>query len=104
MPYIEVVGDPQPPFVLKSFSTSFNGRVDPPFLGRRELPDEIVLNEELDGLFAQVAGRKGPHGRSFSRDLDGDILDGLLGHPVVIVRLRLVVASHGRLQSERLPE
>ena len=78
--------------------------MDPPFVAGRELPDEVVLNAELDGMFAQVAGRKGPHGRSFPLDLDGDILDGLLGYPVVIVRLRLVAASYGWLQSDRLTE
>ena len=44
------------------------------------------------------------HGRSFPLDLHGDILDGLLGHPGDCVCLRLVVASYGRLQSDRLPE
>ena len=46
-----------------------------------ELSDEVVLTEELDDMFAQALGRKGPNGRSFPLDLEGDILDGLLGHP-----------------------
>ena len=76
--------------------------MDPPFVEGGELPDEVVLNEELDDMFAQVAGSKGPHGRSLSLDLDGDILDGQLGHPVVVVLLRLVAASYGRLLSDRV--
>ena len=72
--------------------------------GGGELPDEVVFNEELDGMLAQGVGRKGPHGRSFPLDLDGDILDGLLAHPGDFVCLRLVAASYGRLQSDRLPE
>ena len=78
--------------------------MDPPFIGGGELPDEVVINEELDDMFTQVPGGEGPDGRSLSLDLDGDILDGQLGHPVVVVLLRLVAASYGRLQSDRLPE
>jgi len=63
-----------------------------------------LLDEELGNLIARVAGREGPHGRSFSLDLDGDILDGLLGHSVDSVELRLEAASYGRLRSDRIPE
>ena len=48
-----------------------------------EFSDELVLNEELDDLFAQAPGRKGPAGRSFPLDLEGYMVDGLLGHPWV---------------------
>ena len=78
--------------------------MDPPVIGGREFPDEVFLDEELDNLFAQAAGREGPHGRSFSFDLDGDILDGLLGHSEESIGLRLVAASYGRLRSDRIPE
>jgi hypothetical protein len=56
--------------------------VDPPFVRGGELSDEVVLSEELDDLFTQVPGGEGPDGRFLSLDLDGDILDGQLGHPV----------------------
>ncbi len=52
VPCNEVVSDPQPSFVLKSLSTDFGRRVDPPFVWGGEFPDEVVLDEELDGLFA----------------------------------------------------
>ncbi len=78
--------------------------MDPPLIGGRELPDEVFLDEELDSMFAQVAGRKGPHGRYFSLDLNGDILDGLLGHSENSVELRLEASSYGRLRSDRIPE
>ena len=65
-------------------------------VGGGELPNEVLLDEELDNDFAQAAGREGPHGRSFSLDLDGDILDGLLGHSGNFVGLRLLAASYGR--------
>ena len=58
----------------------------------------------IDDLFAQAAGREGPHERSFPFDLDECILDGLLGHSEDSVGLRLVAASYGRLQSDRIPE
>ena len=77
--------------------------MDPPLVGGRELPDEVFLDEEHASMFAQVAGREGPHGRSFSLDLDGDILDGLLGYSVDLVGLRLVAASYGRLRSDWIP-
>ena len=69
--------------------------MDPPFIWGGELPDEVVLDEELDDMSAQAAGRKGPDGRSFPLDIDGDILDGMLGHPGDCVGLRLVAASYG---------
>ena len=78
--------------------------MDPPLTKGGELPNEVRLDEELDSLFAQATGREGPHGRSFSFDLDGDILDGLLGHSEDSVGLRLVAASYGRLRSDRIPE
>jgi hypothetical protein len=78
--------------------------VDPPLIGGGELPNEVLLDEELDIMFIQAAGREGPHGRSFSLDLDGDILDGLLGHSGGLVGLRLVAASYGRLRSDRISE
>ena len=74
------LGDLQFPLVLIPFSAGFRRWVDPPVVGGREFPDEVFLDEQLDSLFAQVAGREGPHGRSFPFDLDGDILDRLLGH------------------------
>ena len=82
--------------------------MDPPFVGGRdlELPNEVVLNEELGGLFAQVAGRKGSDGRSFPFDLEGDILKGLLVHQVVrlICVLPLRRTDRLRLRSDRIPE
>ncbi len=59
--------------------------MDLQFVWGGELPDKAVLNEELDDLFAQAAGRKGPDGRSFPLDLDGDILDGQLGHQGILL-------------------
>ncbi len=78
--------------------------MDPPFVRGGELPDEVVLNEELDDLFTQVTGGEGPGGRSVPFDLDGGIVDGQLGHPEVAGLVRLVAASYGRLLSDRLPE
>ena len=54
--------------------------MDSPFLWWGEISDELFLGEELDDLFAQVSYREGPGGRSFSLDLDGGIVDELLGH------------------------
>ena len=59
--------------------------MDPPFVQGGELSDEVVLNEELDDLFAQASGRKGPYGRSFPLDLEGGIVNGLLGYPGVLL-------------------
>ena len=53
--------------------------MDPPVFRGGELSDELVLNEELDDLFAKVPGYKGSDGRSFPLDLEGDMVDGLLG-------------------------
>ena len=78
--------------------------MDPPFVRGGELPDEVVLNEELDDLFAQVTGGEGPDGRSFFLDLDGGIVNRQLGHPEVASLVRLVATSYGRLLSDRLPE
>ena len=78
--------------------------MDLPFVRGGELPDEIVLNEELDDMFAQIMGGKGPDGRSLSFDLDGGIVNGQLGYPEVAGLVRLVAASYGRLLSDRLPE
>jgi hypothetical protein len=78
--------------------------VDTPVIGGREFPDEVFFDEELDILFAQVAGCEGSYGRSFPFDLDGDILKGLLGHSVGFVVLRLASASYERLRSDRIPE
>ena len=81
--------------------------MDPPLIGGREFPDEVFLDEELDSLFAQAAGREGPYGRSFPFDLDGDILD-ILGHSEVAfelrLELRLEATSYERLLSDRIPE
>ena len=68
------------------------------------LPNEVLLDEEFDNLFAQAAGREGPHGRSFSLDLDEDILDGLLGNSGDLVGLRVVAVLYGRLRSDHIPE
>ena len=76
----------------------------PLVVGGREFSDEVFLDEELDDLFAQAAGREGPYGRSFPFDLDEDIFDRLLGHSVGSVEVRLEVASYERLLSERIPE
>jgi len=59
--------------------------VDLPFIRRGELSDEVVLNEELDDLFAQASGRKGSDMRAFPLDLEGDIVNGLLGHPGIML-------------------
>ena len=67
--------------------------MDPPVVGGREFPDEVFLDEELDNLFAQTAGREGLDGRSFPFDLDGDILDWLFGHSEGSLELRLEAAS-----------
>ena len=77
--------------------------MDPPFIRGGELPDEVVLNEELDDMFAQVAGRKGLDGRSFSLDLDGDILDGLLGLPGDSIGLCIVASSYGAIAVRSAP-
>jgi hypothetical protein len=55
--------------------------VDPPFVRGGKLSDEVVINEELDDMFAQAPGSEGPYGRSFPLDLEGGIIDRLLGHP-----------------------
>ena len=97
VPGVEVICNPQT-----------SSRVETPFHGLRlkggssthrggggELPNEVVLNEENDGLFAQVAGREGPYGRSLPLDLDEDIFEELLGYSGDFVGLRLVAASCG---------
>ena len=108
VPSVEVVGDPQFPLMLIPFSAGFRGWVDPPDVGGREFPDEVFLDEQLDSLFAHVTGREGPYGRSFPFDLDGDILDMMLGHSEAAselrLELRLEAASYERLQSDRIPE
>ena len=104
VPGVEVVGDLQFPLVLIPFSAGFRGWVDPPVVGGGEFPDEVFLDEQLDSMFAQVAGREGPHGRSFPFDLDEDILNWLLGHSDAAGLVRLVAASYERLLSNRLPE
>ena len=78
--------------------------MDTPVIGGREIPDEVVFDEELDRMFAQAAGCEGSYGRSFPVDLDGDILKGLLGHSVGFVELRLAAASYDRLRFNRIPE
>ncbi len=55
--------------------------MDPLVFRGGELFVELVLNEELDDLFAQAPGCKGPDGRSFTLDLEEGMVDGLLGHP-----------------------
>ena len=103
VPSVEVVGDPQSPLMLIPFSAGFRGWVDPPDIGGREFPDEVFLDEQLDSLFAQATGREGPYGRSFPFDLDGDILDGLLGHSEQVWCV-LWLRRTERLLSDRLPE
>ncbi len=93
VPGVEVIRDPELPFVLIALAPGFRGWVNPPFVGGGELAGDAVLDEELDGMFAQVACCEGPHGRSLSLDLDADIVDGLLGHPEVRKLLRLEAAS-----------
>ena len=78
--------------------------MDPPFIWGGELSNEVVLNEELDDLFAQALGCKGLDGRSFPLDLEGDILDGLLGHPVILLVCVLQLRRTSQLQTDRLPE
>ena len=80
MPGVEVVLDPEPPFVMQAFATSFCRRVDPPVLRGGEPSGELVLNEELDDLFTQALGCEGPYGRSFPFVLEGGMVDGLLRH------------------------
>jgi len=77
---VEIVLDPKPPFVLEAFATSLCRRVNPPILREGELSDELVFNEELDDMLAHAPGCEGPHGRSFPFDLEGGMIDGLLGH------------------------
>ena len=72
--------------------------------GGGELSNEVVLNEEFDDLFAQAPCCKGPDGRSFPLDLEGDILNGLLGHPAIYLGCILRLRRTSRLQSDRLPE
>ncbi len=62
--------------MLETFSPGFRGGMDPPFVWGGEFPDEVVLDEELDDLFAQVTSGEGPNWRSLPFDLDGGILDG----------------------------
>ncbi len=49
---VKVISDPKPSFVLKFLSTDFGRRVGPPIVWGGEFPDEVVLDEELDGFFA----------------------------------------------------
>ena len=72
--------------------------------GRGELSNEVILNEELDDLLAQAHGCEGTYGRSLPLDLEGDILKGLLGHPVTLMGCVLRLRRTSRLQSDRLPE
>ena len=60
--------------------------MDLPVFRVGKLSDELVLNEELNDMFAQALGRKGPYGRSFPLDLEGGMVGGLLGHPGVTLR------------------
>ena len=93
VPGVEVVGDPHFPLVLIDFSAGFRTWMDPPVVGGREITDEVFLDEVFDNLFAQTSGREGPDGRSLPFDLEGDILDGLLGHSEGSIELRLEAAS-----------
>ncbi len=68
--------------------------MDPPFVRGEELPDEVVLNEELDDLFTQVPGGEGLDGRSLSLDPDEGIVGGQLGHPEVASLVRLLASSY----------
>ncbi len=79
--------------MLKPFSPGFSRGVDPPLVRGGEFSNEFVLDEEVDGPFAQVAGGEGPDWRSLPLDLDGGIVNGLLGHPAVVEALRLEAAS-----------
>ena len=54
--------------------------MESPFLRRGELSDELLLREKIDDLFAKVSCREGPRIRSLPFDLEGGIVDGLLGH------------------------
>ena len=51
--------------------------------GGGEPSDEIFLREELNDMFTQVSCREGSYWRSLSFDLEGGIVDGLLGHSSV---------------------
>ena len=47
---------------------------------RRELSDKLVVNEELDDMFAQGHCCERPDGRSLPFDLEGGMVDGVLVH------------------------
>ena len=64
--------------MLEAFATSFCRGVDPPILRGGELSDELVFREELDDLLAQAPGCEGPSWRSFTFNLEGGMVDGLL--------------------------
>ncbi len=87
--------------MLKPFSPGFSRGVDSPLVRGGEFPDEFVLDEEVDGFLAQVAGGEGPDWRSLPLDLDGGIVDGLLRHPSVVETLRLEAASWVAARSVR---
>ncbi len=69
--------------MLEAFSTFFRRGVDPLFLRGGELSGELVLREEFDNSLTQTLGGEGPYWRSFSFDLEGGMVDGLLWHRYV---------------------
>ena len=84
MPGVEVALDPEPPLVQEAIAMSFHRRADPPVFRWGELSDELVLGEKPHDMFAHATGYKRLYGRSFPLDLEGGMVDGLLGHSGVI--------------------
>ena len=81
VPCVEVVLDPEPALMLEAFASSLGRGVDAPLFWEGELSNELVLSEELDGLFESGSCGKRPHKRSLCFTRGGGMIDGLLGHP-----------------------
>ena len=79
---VEVVLNPEHALVMEAFASCLSRRVDAPLFKGGELPDELVLCEELVGLFANGSCGEGPNGRSLFFARGGGMIGGLRGHPL----------------------
>ena len=81
VPGVEVFLDPEHALMLEASASSLGRGLDAPLFWGGELSDELVLSEELDGLFTGGFCGKGPNMRSLSFSRGGGMINGLLGHP-----------------------
>ena len=83
VPSGEVIVYQELALMMEAFATCFRRRVDAPLLWGGEFLDELVLYEELDGMFAQGSCSEGPNGRSLPFARGGGMIGGVLVHPWV---------------------